>query len=208
MAAGDFKRLFFFFKRNTGDDAQRVLKNPAGYFSCLYYAAKFLDIEGLAKQVFIEKERKAHTRTKARALDGVATGTTNVAESKIVIASNPRGSRSIILVTGKPTSAVNATAGKPVNFHQLTFRFPSWADTRTIGEALGEIIPDTKITKDGKPSSTEIFPWFRIKGGRQYPIIQAAAAEQSTAVIVPETITEVNQLAQQLEDSDALPSAG
>jgi hypothetical protein len=49
-----------------------------------------------------------------------------------------------------------------------------------IGDALGDIIPATKVNRTGATGAADIDPFFIIKGGGTYPIPLQAEAEATT----------------------------
>lgn len=194
MADKNLGKKYFPILRKTPGDAGRSLKDPFGFFSCRMNVARFLDIDKLDVDLVINRERKAYTRGTTLA-DGTVLKATaaggEVASSIITLPVGSKGSRSVIIKTGKKTKADGLI------YHTLTFRFPSWATIWCISDALGEIIPTTKIKSD--PTATDIFPYFTVKGGRTYPIMEKQAAEGNTDATVPATEAETNTLLQQSE---------
>ncbi|MGV0105134.1 hypothetical protein NSTCB13_03846 [Nostoc sp. DSM 114160] len=185
------KRLYFPLKRSTSNDTQRENPDPLGNFSCLSVTAKFLDIEKFAVPFLKSKTVKP---TKARTLvraDGssVKRGEKN-ADGIPVEHERPgslsKGTRRVVLTTGKKI-------GDSSTYHTISFRFPSFATIIVIADALGTLIPANKIK--AIPTANDISPYFKVVGGRQYPIMQKAAAESSTQAQVPLTAAQLKQLA-------------
>lgn len=194
MANLTLGKKYFPILRKTPGDAGRSNKDPFGFFSCRMNVARFLGIDELAVDLVINRERQAYTRGTTLA-DGTilkqgAAGA-QVASSLITLPVGAKGSRSVIIKTGKKTKADG------IIYHTLTFRFPSWATIWCISDALGEVIPTTKIKAE--PTSTDIFPYFTVKGGRTYPIMEKTAAEGNTDATVPANEAETNQALQQAE---------
>lgn len=172
MASQPLNYFAFILGRNTGRDSGRVNPDPIGFFYCRANTARFLDIENFAFSGSIKRKRKAHTRTKTLA-DGTTLGgqDVQVAESEFTSSSKSRGQgKNIKLVTGKKT--------EKGNYQTLSFNFPSFATTAIIGEALGELIPTTKIKTT--PTAADIFPYFILPTGSRGGIMQKAAADSST----------------------------
>ncbi|MGI8502044.1 MAG: hypothetical protein ACR2LR_13035 [Hassallia sp.] len=203
MADNPLGRSFFPIGRKTSGDARRSLKDPFGYFSCTGNAVRFLELEEKAKAVLYStsKERKAYTRGLVLA-DGtkltpsVAGETISVVASQVTLPVGSRGSRTVIIKTGKkiPDRTVDSKTIKG-GYHTISFRFPAWATVWCISDALGELIPAAKL--DVSPSATKAFPYFTVKGGRKYLIMSETAAEENTDANVPETAGEMEALATQ-----------
>ena len=69
--------------------------------------------------------------------------------------------------------------------------FPSNLTVSQIGEALAEYIPDGKIQRTAtKPSATEVYAQYTIKGGKTYPLPLKADAETSTNLDAPDSKAE------------------
>jgi hypothetical protein len=190
-------KKYFPILRKTPGDAGRVNPDPFGFFSCRMNVARFLDIDTLETNLIINRERKAHTRSLTLA-DGTVLKQSagnpggEVAASLFTLPIGSKGSRSVILKTGKKTANPSGLI-----YHTLTFRFPGWATVWTIADALGELIPLTKLKAE--PTATDIFPFFTVKGGRKYPIMAKAAAEGNPDASVPATETEAQALLTQSE---------
>jgi hypothetical protein len=189
-------RVFFALYRNTKDDATRAVDDPVGVFSCLEWAAQYLDIHTKSFTGVITVKRKAGTRTLVRAdgssltaregsSDGGSSGGTvsNAVETEIAKQFRP-GSKSVKLMTGK--NIPNKTTK-----HTLFFSFPSWATIPVIADALGELLPDSKVSST--PGDTEIYPYFWIPGGGRYGILSKTAADSST-----DASTDATTVAQQI----------
>ncbi|HIK27958.1 MAG: hypothetical protein N3E45_17125 [Oscillatoriaceae bacterium SKW80] len=189
MATQSLARVYFAIKRNTENDSQQSNPDPLGYFSCRLSTARFLDIEGDTTLPVVIRERRGFQKSRTLAdgttIVGREEGTVIISgtASKIVLPVSTKGSRTVILTTGKGISDSKRRFGKENAFHTISFRFPSFATVAIISEALGEIIPTNKI--NGTPNPNQIKPYFKVVGGRNYPIMQKAAAESRTAANVP-----------------------
>lgn len=192
MADKSLKRAYFLLFRNTGSDAGTSNPDPVGYCSCRMNVARFLDIDKLVATVDAYTKRKGYTRNKTLA-DGTVLGgeDTQVKESEVKLRRTV-GPQQVILTTGRPTKEGS------INKSILTFRFPAWATARTISEALGELIPETKISVT--PGPTEIFPEFRLNDGGVYVIMNKAAATASSDAAVGISEQTVNQIISKLDD--------
>lgn len=163
----------------TGTDPYRTT------CSCIERVANFLDIKD---RVYTPSEgdlvdRAGYTRSVPKP-DGTFADVT-VAEGKRVYLANSRaGAKKIHLITGLKTS-------KGTN-RRLSMTFPSFMSVAQIADALGELIPATKINTTGTLGVGEIKPFFTIEGGRTYPIMTNAAALAATATAV--SITEAQQV--------------
>jgi hypothetical protein len=196
MADKSLGRIFFPIFRKTSGDTGRSVQDPIGVFSCNLNAARFLDLDELAIPLpVMVRERKAGRRSITLAdgtkLTPTAAGA-DVSSSEIVIPVSGRGSRTVILLTGKQITDTARVKNKANAFHTISFRFPSFLNILGISEALGEIIPGTKIKNP--PTAADIWGHFTVKGGRRYPIMLATAAETSVDYDVPETESEINAL--------------
>jgi hypothetical protein len=198
MADKPLGRSYFPIFRKTGSDAKRSIKDPFGYFSCRASTTRFLELEDKAKTSLYStsKTRQAYTKsitlvdgTKLTSTDSDTTKIT-VVESQVAIPVGGRGSRTVIIKTGKklPSRQVD---GKTIQkgYHTVSFRFPSWATVWTISDSLGELIPSAKF--DVSPSETKIYPYFTVKGGRKYLIMSETEAEDNADSSVPETPQEM-----------------
>lgn len=194
MASKTLGKKYFPILRKTPGDAGRSISDPFGFFSCRMNVARFLDIDKLAFDLIINRKRNAYTRG-TMLVDGTILKSTEngsqIAESLITLPVGSKGSRSVIIKSGKKTKAGGLI------YHTLTFRFPSWATVWCISDALGEIIPAGKLKSD--PTESDVFPFFTVKGGRTYPIMEKQAAEGNADAAVPATVEEANQLLQQSE---------
>lgn len=139
--------------------ADSAKENLLGYFTCELRVAKFLGIDTLyAKSV----TRTRDEYTKSVLVGGVATDKTVPAgDTKFVPDSSARA-RTVILKTGMSAKKTKRT---------LSVTFPSKMTVAQIGEALAEYIPDGTVQRGiTVPSATEIYPQYKIKGGRTYPL--------------------------------------
>lgn len=178
MADKPLSRLWYVLYRET-KDAGVVKKDPIGYFSCRANVGRFLGIDKAQFTGLIMLPRKTYNRVLTLA-DGtkLATSEENT-DGKVEGSMYPLrkvvGDKSVILKTGK---RIYPNDAKKTQTHTLTFAFPTWATIETIGDALGELIPTGKISKDSTPSDTEIFPYFALaSGGGSYPIISEPNAD-------------------------------
>jgi hypothetical protein len=141
--------------------------------SCIPRVAKFLDIDTKQYVPNLDDlvDRAAYTRvyTKPDGTDGEVT----VPEGKrTYLASGKPNARTVFLVTGRKTTKGNR--------RKLSFTFPSYLSIAEIGDALGDIIPATKVNRTGATGAADIDPFFIIKGGGTYPIPLQAEAEATT----------------------------
>ncbi|MEH2170793.1 MAG: hypothetical protein V7K41_29910 [Nostoc sp.] len=188
------ERLYFPLKRTTSGDADRVVDDPIGNFSCLLVTAKFLDIENLAKPFLKSKTVKP---TKVRTLNRADGSTVNRSSKNTsgVAAEHERpgrlsrGTRRVVLTTGKK---IDARVGAKANYHTISFRFPGFATILVIADALGTIIPANKMKAN--PTATDVSPYFKVAGGGRYPIMQKAAAESRQDAVVPLTAQQIAAL--------------
>jgi hypothetical protein len=210
MATANLGRLYFPIYRKTGSDAGRSNPDPSGVFSCNMNAARFLDIadKAIALPVMV-RERKAGKRSITLADGTTLTATQDGAEtatSEIVLPVSGRGSRTVIIKTGKQIADSQRKKGKSSAYHTISFRFPSFVTVLGICEALGEIIPPDKIKNP--PKATDIWGYFTIKGGRRYPIMLGTEAESSTDFSVSESSAEMAALVVQGAAKKARQAAG
>lgn len=203
MADKPLGRVYFAILRKTAADSGRTKDDPFGTFSCRANVARFLNIEANAISILGIK-RKAHDRSLTLA-DGTnlkrsAKNTdSKVAESLITLPLSSKGSRTVILKTGKKTKADGLI------YHTLSFRFPAWATIWCISDALGTVIPTSAIKRE--PTQSDVFPFFTIKGGRTYPIMEQAEAKGNTDAQVATNPQESANLAQQ-SDKKSKKAAG
>lgn len=162
-------------------------ENLIGVFTCKTTVATFLGIETKAYVAKAEnvRERKSYTKNVMKSVGGAAPALVDVIVPAGEIIYTPTSSaraRTVILKTGAKANKANRT---------ISLTFPSNVTVAQIGEALAEYIPATKIQVTAtKPSSTEIYPQFSIKGGRTYSLLPKAEAEASTNVTAPDTPAE------------------
>ena len=210
MATATLGRIYFPIYRKTTGDAGRSVDDPVGVFSCNMNAARFLDLNDKAIPLpVMVRERKAGKRSLTLADGTTLTATqagTDTNASEIVVPVSGRGSRTVILKTGKLITDSQRVKGKNSAYHTISFRFPSFATILNISEALGEIIPATKIKNP--PNATDIWGYFTVKGGRRYPIMLGTEAETSTDISVAETSAEVTALATQANLKKVHKAAG
>lgn len=206
MPSQSLGRIFFPIFRKTSGDAGRSVNDPIGVFSCNMNAARFLDIDKLQVALpVVIRERKSSKRSVTLA-DGTVLARTDdgadTASSLIVTPASGKGSRTVILQTGKPIADTQRVKNKLSAFHTISFRFPSFCTILTISEALGELIPPTKIKNP--PAATDIWGYFTVKGGRRYPIMLGTEAETSTDADVAKTAAEQEGLAAKAENVKAV----
>lgn len=190
-------RMYFPVFRKTSGDSGRSINDPLGLFSCNMNAARFLDLDKIKVSIpMMIKERKAGQRSITLA-DGTTLTQTSagseIAKTQIVSQLSGRGSRTVILTTGKLIADSKRVKGKAAAYHTISFRFPSFCTILNIAEALGEIIPPAKIKNP--PSGADIWGYFVIKGGGRYPIVEQAAAKASTLTSVPLNDTDLQTIA-------------
>jgi hypothetical protein len=206
MADKPLGRVFFPILRKTPGDAGRTNPDPIGVFSCRLSAARFLDIDKLNTNLVISRKRAAHSRVLTLVDGTVLKQSTknsdgNVAESVFTLAIGGKGSRSVILKSGKKTKE------NGLIYHTLTFRFPAWATVWTISDALGTIIPAAKIKANA--TATDVFPYFTLKGGGTYAIMEKSAAQGNADAVVALTPEEAEAaLAQSEKKGTAKKGAG
>lgn len=210
MATQSLNRIYFPIFRKTSGDAGRSLKDPIGVFSCNMNAARFLDIA--SRQVplpVMVRNRQASQRSLTLA-DGTTLVRTEqgaqIAASKIVVPVSGKGSRTVILQTGKLIADSQRRKNKQSAFHTISFRFPSFCTVLTISEALGELIPPNKIKNP--PGATDIWGYFTVKAGRRYPIMLGTEAEQRPDVDVALLPAEVQALEAKAQELDIIAGAG
>ena len=151
--------------------------------SCIPRVAKFLDID--TKQYVPNEadvvERAGYTRTYAKP-DGTDGEVTVAAGTMVYLAKGKPGAKTVFLKTGKKTT--KGTRRK------LSFTFPSYLSISEIGDALGDIIPATKVNQTGNTGAAEVEPFFYVKGGGTYPIPLQPEAEATTDTDVAGTPAE------------------
>jgi hypothetical protein len=186
MATQSLGRIFFPFYKKTSADSGRSNSDPSGVFSCNLNAARFLDINDLQIPLrVIEYERRSGGRSITLADGTKLTPTSagaNIAASNLIKVASGRGSRTVILLTGKQIADTARVKNKANAFHTISFRFPSFATCLDISIALGQIIPPTKIKNP--PNASDVWGHFTVKGGRRYPIMAQADAEADTSLEV------------------------
>ena len=126
-------------------------------------------------------------------------------ETEIVLPLAAKGSRTVILQTGNKINDSKRKVGAANALHTISFRFPSWATILTIADALGEIIPPQKIA--ASPNNNQIYPTFKVKGGRRYPIAKQSAAKTEPTAKVATTNADLQAIAAQSGDR-AIEGAG
>ena len=160
-----------------------ALENLVGTFTCTTRVADFL---GIVDKQFVpsgeaNRDRKGYTKSVIGA-DGTAKDVT-VAAGKISYTpdASPRA-KTVTLKTGAKAKKTNRT---------ISLTFPSNLTVSQIGEALAEYIPDGKIQRTAtKPSATEVYAQYTIKGGKTYPLPLKADAETSTNLDAPDSKAE------------------
>ncbi len=200
MATKTLAQVFFTFGRNTSDDAERKKDDPVGYFSCRASTARFFDIEGLATPGLIISERSSSGRSRTLAdgtqlagQEGTPTEISTV-KTQIVLPVSARGSRTVIIQTGNKIEDSQRKTNKDGAFHTVSFRFPSWATILTIADALASTIPEGKLNRS--PGANQAFPYFKVKGGRSYPIMKRSAAISNTTAQTGYTVADLQALLQ------------
>jgi hypothetical protein len=187
--------LPFLFTVNTSNDSGRVNPDPSGFFYARQNTVRFLDIESKVFTGFIEKEKDAYQRTLTLA-DGTvlaqspenSDGQVNKSPYELRPKAKP-GGKNIKILTGKQTAKKN--------YQSISFNFPHWATLRAIADALGELIPASKMKLE--PSANDIFPYAYSPGGRKIWIVDPSVAAADNTVEVATTDSEQNALAQKLQ---------
>ena len=166
-------KLFFpLFVDQPTDAATDSPDKQIGYFSCMPWGAKFLDIEDKAVKSssgasFTKRKGGARSNTRVDGVTKTAVLKNAVADSESLNGfTDGRGAKRVVLVTGRPVADSKA---KSKTFHTIGLAFPSFATNLIISLALGRIIPAAKL--EANPKATDIYPWFRSAGGKRYPII-------------------------------------
>lgn len=177
-------RLSFLFKYTrsgsggeAGTDAHRTT------CSCIPRVADFLEIRD---RIYTPSEgdlveRAGYTRSYTKA-DGTPGSVTVDAGNRIYLPNGRAGAKKVELTRGGVTEQGNKKT--------LSFTFPSFVSVAEIADALGELIPATKIATTATVGENEIQPFFKIKGGRSYPIVPNAAAIAATRTDVATTEAE------------------
>ena len=171
-----------------------------GLVVCRMNVARFLDIVSKGVAASYWKEGAASEKTLALA-DGTmlspSKGTSQTAKN--AKRKNPgndvgaRGSKTVIIITGKKIANTKRKKGKETATHQISFRFPGWANTFAISDWLGTIIDNAKLAID--PGANQIRPYFKMQGGRTYAIMgRNQAVSESTEVSAPISTAEINAL--------------
>ena len=211
MADKPLSRVYFLFARNTKKDAERQQDDPSGYCSCRLSTARFLEIEDKVASDVIISTRQSGQRSLSLADNTKLTGNEgsdniiSVVETEIVLPLAAKGSRTVILQTGNKINDSKRKVGAANALHTISFRFPSWATILTITDALGEIIPPEKIA--ASPTQNQIYPTFKVKGGRRYPIAKQSAAKTEPTAKVATTNADLQAIAAQSGDR-AIEGAG
>jgi hypothetical protein len=162
--------------------------------------ARFLDIVAKGVAATYWKEGAASEKTLALA-DGTmlspSKGTSQTAKN--AKRKNPgndigaRGSRTIILMTGKKIANSKRKKGKETATHQISLRFPSWVNTFGISDWLGTFIDNAKFAVD--PGANQIRPYFKMTGGKTYAIMgRNQAINESTEISAPLSTADINAL--------------
>ena len=161
----------------TGTDPYRTT------CSCIERVANFLDIK---TRVYTPSEgdlvdRAGYTRSVPKS-DGTFADVTVPEGKRIYLANSRAGAKKVKLVTGAKTTKNTKRT--------LSITFPSFMSVAQIADALGELIPATKISRTGTIGAAEIEPFFTIEGGRTYPIMLNTDAVAATATDVATTEAE------------------
>jgi hypothetical protein len=212
MADRSLSRVFFPLLRLTSDDATRTVDDPIGYFSCRESTARFLDIEKKIVNALVNYE-VTPTRTRILTLaDGTVLkagkeNSDNKAAPYKKAQAASKGAKTVRLITGKAIRPVAEAGSGANNKHTISFRFPAFATILTISDALGTLIPNAHIKSS--PTADDIYPFFISPGGRRYPIMTKAAADNSTEAEVATSTQELTQLtAKTGSKKGVIPGAG
>ncbi len=172
-------RYVFNYTRKGQADADDAKEDLVGLMSCNKRVAEFLDITNSPTIPTGKAKRKRKEYEKAYIKkDGSRDKVTVKAGERDFYPSNKPLAQKVILTTGAQALKTNQT---------LSLTASSGMTVGQIAEMLAEIIPDTKIKRSGTPTATDIYPQFKLKGGRLYPIPLKAVAEASANVNVPDT---------------------
>ncbi len=204
MSTKPIGKLYFPLYRKTTGDAKKTNPDPSGHFSCTTTTGNFLEIvaKSTATTGLATKKRNSYTRNTILAdgnsltpNSGTAGTTLTVSESQVPISNTAKGSRTVVIKTGKKIP--DRTVGSKVikgGYHTVSFRFPGWATIEIISDALGTLIDAAKL--DVTPTEAKVFPYFTVKGGRKYVIMERSAAKEDTTSDVSTTLEEAQTMAQ------------
>lgn len=191
---------------------------PLGFFSCIQSTTRFLGLQAKAvaagsiitftrkKAVKRSEIRPDGTRLDASVADKAEGGSsTNIAvEASVGMRSYSKGSKSIVLKTGKPITDGAARKG---SYHTVSFRFPQFATNLIISNALGQLLNADTVAHT--PNEEQIFPFFISSGGKRYPIATAAAATSKNIEKIATTNNGITELASEAGTGvDVEPSQG
>lgn len=211
MADKSLGKTYFPILRKTPKDAKRAITDPLGFFSCRLSTTRFFKLEDESANTLavLIKSRKGGDRSLTLA-DGTKLtpskeGSTSE-EVDIVLPIGSRGTRTVILKTGNKIEDSKRKKGKESAYHTVSFRFPAWATILTISDALGSIIPKDAIKAD--PKASDVFPYFTVKGGGTYPIMNKTDANSNETASVATTAAEVIALAAKTDGIKIKKAAG
>lgn len=174
MAHGGLVRFYGEVQVPTRQGTNTIIEYKKIVFTTTRYADEYLQIplDHPAKVLpagFPTTNVEQHTRTIIQ-IDAAGTETT----LQVSVASHERSTGGTYGVPGSKTAIL--ICGKRVGstFNRISFRFPGFVTAKEISDLLGTVIPAARISST--PDATQIRPFFRIKGGRTYPIMSASGA--------------------------------
>lgn len=186
-------RVFFGLARETGTGAGRVNKDPVGFFSCVHWVAKFLEIQdkGFNGTIYGKKreykDKRANTRVDGATLKFSNDNSDNKNAGTEIALQRTIGPKRVIIKTwkaiknsGEEGASGAQTSNTPVGSlprHEISFAFPAWATVRVISDALGEIIPEKKISSLETASTDKILPYWKYEKGGTYGITPKTVAD-------------------------------
>lgn len=200
---------FPLYRNYTGTGG--VGEDCIGDFSCRIATAEFLDILTLAgtlQAAVIRKRKKSKardltlidgkTKLKTSKKEGGTPEDGTAKEADVLGNISRKGTRSVQLIAGKKTPNNN--------YKRLTFRFPGFATNLIIADALGSILPASKVKAN--PTDADVFNVFISPGGRRYPILTKAAADKEKSSTTPTTRGAAMEMVALIEDARALEAEG
>ncbi|WP_138500963.1 hypothetical protein [Nostoc sp. PA-18-2419] len=193
MADKPLQHVFFpLYMDKPGTGTGEVKNKAYGVFATRLSTVRFLDIPDSA--IFtgnIERTAKGGTRVFTLA-DGTVLSQSKAnsdgknADYTFTIRKSV-GQKRVVIRTGK---RIYPSDPKKTQTHTISFAFPKWATIPVISDALGELIPSGKISADGTPSASEIFPYFTLPGGGTYGIVKKATADADNIASVSQSVLE------------------
>jgi len=195
-------KLFFqLFIDRPADATSELPDKQIGYFACMPWSAKYLDIEAKAVKpeagglfTIRKSAKRTLTRVDGSTMSKGPKSDDNVGKGRVMLGlPSGKGMKRVVIQTGK--KIVGTASKKKDVTHTISFAFPSIASNLIIAQALGRLIPSTKFAKDATPAETDILPYFRSRGGRKYPIIligSGTSTQDQDRVKVGDEITDAD----------------